>query len=197
MNTSTTLRQLNGLEAAPATLANATLILVDYQNTYTRGVMELTGWKAALASASELLGRARAAGAKVIHVVHDGGKGSPYDLDDEVGKIHSMVAPIEGEPIVVKTAPNAFFNTDLGERVDAAGNKQVIVIGFMTHMCVTFTAEGAFLRGNQPTVVANACATRPIRTHVVDVSAETLHESALATIADLYAVVARSGSSLC
>ena len=26
----------------------------------------------------------------------------------------------------------------------------------MTHMCVTFTAEGAFLRGSNPTVIADA-----------------------------------------
>ncbi|MFT3802327.1 MAG: cysteine hydrolase family protein [Burkholderiaceae bacterium] len=196
MNPSTTLRQLNGLDATPATLADATLILVDYQNTYTRGVMELTGWQPALASASELLARARAAGTKVIHVIHDGGKGSPYDLTADIGQIHPCVAPAAGEPVVVKTAPNAFVDTDLGEHVDAAGNKQVIVIGFMTHMCVTFTAEGAFLRGKQPTVVADACATRPIRTDVVDVTAEALHAGALATISDLYAVVVPSGSSV-
>ncbi|WP_454692713.1 isochorismatase family protein [Achromobacter aloeverae] len=193
---STTLRQLNGLDPTPATLAAATLILVDYQNTYTRGVMALAGWQAALASAADLLARARAAGAKIIHVVHDGGKGSPYDLDADIGQIHPAVAPLADEPVVVKTAPNAFVGTDLGERVDAAGNKQVIVIGFMTHMCVTFTAEGAFLRGNQPTVAADACATRPIRTEAVDVTAEALHAGALATIADLYAVVVRTGASI-
>lgn len=196
MNPSTTLRQLNGLDATPAALAESTLILVDYQNTYTRGVMELAGWQPALTSASELLTRARAAGTKVIHVVHDGGKGSPYDLTAETGQIHPAVAPLADEPVVVKTAPNAFVGTDLGDRVDAAGNKQVIVIGFMTHMCVTFTAEGAFLRGNQPTVVADACATRSIRTDVVNVEATSLHEGALATIADLYAVVVRSGRSI-
>lgn len=196
MNALTTLRQLNGLDPAPAALAQSTLILVDYQNTYTRGVMELTGWEAALASASALLARARAAGAKIIHVVHDGGEGTPYDISAEIGQIHAGVAPLADEPVVVKTAPNAFVDTDLGARVDAAGNKQVIVIGFMTHMCVTFTAEGAFLRGNQPTVVADACATRPIRTDAVRVTAEALHESALAAIADLYAVVVRSSASL-
>ena len=196
MNSSTTLRQLNGLDPTPATLDGATLILVDYQNTYTRGVMELAGWQPALASASELLTRARAAGTNSIHVVHDGGEGSPYDLAAEIGQIHPAVAPLPNEPVVVKTAPNAFVGTDLGERVEAAGNKQVIVMGFMTHMCVTFTAEGAFLRGNQPTVVADACATRAIRTDVVNVEAAALHEGALATIADLYAVVVRSGTSI-
>lgn len=157
----TTLRALNGFDETPASLADATLILVDYQNTYVGGVMELEGWRAALDSAAALLGRAREAGTKVIHVINDGGEGTPYDIRAEIGRIHPSVAPVEGEPVVVKKAPNAFVDTDLGEHVDAAGNENVIVAGFMTHMCVTFTVEGAFLRGNRPTVVADACATRP------------------------------------
>ncbi|MFS1808970.1 cysteine hydrolase, partial [Bacillus anthracis] len=100
---STTLRDLNGFDPAPANLADATLILVDYQNTYTRGVMELAGWEPALGSAAALLGRARKAGAKIIHVMNDGGEGTPYDIRTEIGQIHPDVAPIEGEPVVVKT----------------------------------------------------------------------------------------------
>ncbi|WP_290058326.1 isochorismatase family protein [Amycolatopsis solani] len=185
----TTLRELNGLDRTPAALAGSTLILVDYQNTYTKGVMELDGWRPALTAAKDLLARARAAGAPVIHVVHDGGAGSAYDVRADIGAIHPDVAPIEGEPVVVKAAPNAFVGTDLGERVDAAGNESVVVAGFMTNMCVTFTAEGAFLRGNTPTVVAETCATRPLATAVAEVGSEQLHHSALATIADLYGVV--------
>ncbi|WP_405532409.1 isochorismatase family protein [Streptomyces avidinii] len=192
----TTLRELSGLDGTAASPADSTLILVDYQNTYTRGVMELTGWESALDAAAALLARAREAGAKVVHVVNDGGAGTPYDVRAEIGAIHPRVAPAPGEPVVVKTVPNAFVDTGLGEHVDAAGHKDVIVAGFMTHMCVTFTAEGAFLRGNRPTVVADACATRPLRTAVADVSAEQLHHGALATIADLYGVVVPSVSSL-
>ena len=193
---STTLRDLNGFDPAPAQLADSTLILIDYQNTYTRGVMELEGWEPALAAAAALLAKAREAGAKIIHVMNDGGVGTPYDITAEIGQIHPAVASAEGEPVVVKAVPNGFVNTDLGERVDAAGNKNVIIAGFMTHMCVTFTTEGAFLRGNQPTVVADACATRPLQTAVSNVSAEQLHTGALATIADLFGVVVPAGSSL-
>ncbi|MEU4268779.1 cysteine hydrolase family protein [Streptomyces sp. NPDC026092] len=199
---STTLRELNGFDNTPASLADAALILVDYQNTYTRGVMELDGWQPALEAAAELLGRAREAGATVIHVVNDGGEGTPYDIRAEIGAIHPSVAPVEGEAVVVKQVPNAFVNTDLAEHVDAAGHKDVVIAGFMTHMCVTFTAEGAFLRGNRPTVVADACATRPLRTGVAGaagaaiVAAEQLHHSALATIGDLYGVVVGSGAEL-
>ncbi len=192
----TTLRELNGFDQTPAALADSTLILVDYQNTYTRGVMELDGWQPALDAATELLAAARASGAKVIHVVNDGGEGTPYDIREDIGAIHPSVAPINGEPVVVKKLPNGFVDTDLGEHVDEAGNDNVIIAGFMTNMCVTFTTEGAFLRGNHPTVVADACATRPIQTSIGDVTAENLHEGALATITDLYGVVVPSKSSL-
>ncbi|RSN19537.1 cysteine hydrolase [Streptomyces sp. WAC 05977] len=193
---STTLREISTLPTTPATLSDATVILVDYQNTYTRGVMELDGWEAALDEAATLLARARAEGATVIHVMHDGGEGSPYDFRQDLGRIHERVAPGPGEEVVVKTAPNSFVGTRLGELVDAAGHKDVVVAGFMTHMCVTFTAEGAFLRGNNPTVVAAACATRALPSVAGPVTAADQHRAALATIGDLYAVVVGSSAEL-
>ncbi|MEV7281499.1 cysteine hydrolase family protein [Streptomyces sp. NPDC093111] len=192
----TTLRDLNGFDPAPASLAGATLLLIDYQNTYTHGVMELDGWEAALDSAAGLLARARAAGATVVHVVNDGGEGTPYDIRAEIGQIHPRVAPVEGEAVVVKTVPDAFVGTDLAEHLDAAGTKDLVVAGFMTHMCVAFTTAAAFLRGDRPTVVADACATRPLDTVGGEVTAEQLHRGALATIGDLYGVVVPDGAAL-
>ncbi|MFI7528065.1 isochorismatase family protein [Nocardia salmonicida] len=190
--TSTTLREINGFDQTPATLTNSTLVLVDYQNTYTKGVMELTGWEPALDAAATLLTAARAAGTPVIHVINDGGKDTPYDITADIGQIHPKVAPTADESIVVKKAPNSFVGTNLAELVDAAGNTNLIIAGFMTHMCVTFTTEGAFLRGNTPTVIASACATRPLG----KVSAPQLHASALATITDLYGIVIDTPPSL-
>lgn len=158
--------------------------------------MELTGWRAALDAAADLLARARAAGADIVHVVNDGGVGSPYDLDDEIGRIHPAVAPAGGEPVVVKTVPNAFAGTELGGLLDEGGREEVVVAGFMTHMCVAFTAEGAFLHGKRPTVVADACATRPLGTPVAALSAEQVHHGALATVGDLYGVVVATAADL-
>ncbi|MFH8236339.1 cysteine hydrolase family protein [Streptomyces sp. G6] len=188
----TTLRQLNGLDDTPAKLAGSTLVLIDYQNTYTTGVMELDGWQDALDAGARLLARARQEGAKVVHVVNDGGEGTPYDIRAEIGSIHPSVAPLDGEPVVVKKAPNAFVGTDLDQHVDAAGNTDLVLAGFMTHMCVAFTAQGAFLRGNRPTVVADACATRALPVAGTELDARQVHHSALATIADLYGVVVHS-----
>ncbi|MEU9678523.1 MULTISPECIES: cysteine hydrolase family protein [Streptomyces] len=186
----TTLRELNGFDATPATLTGSTLILVDFQNTYTRGVMELDGWQPSLDAAAQLLNRARGAGTQVVHVINDGGEGTPYDIRTEIGQIHPAVAPADGEAVVVKQVPNAFHGTDLGEHVPEG--QDVIVAGWMTHMCVAFTAQGAFLRGNRPTIVADACATRSLPVAGTDLDARQVHYSALATIGDLYGVVVAS-----
>jgi nicotinamidase-related amidase len=192
----TTLRQLNGFDETPAKLADSTVVLIDYQNTYTTGVMELDGWQPALDAAARLLERARREGAKVIHVVNDGGEGTPYDIRAEIGQIHPSVAPAEGEAVVVKQVPNAFHGTNLGDLVDEAGKTDLVIAGFMTHMCVAFTAQGAFLRGNRPTVVADATATRALPVAGAEVDARQVHLSALATIADLYGVVVETQEDL-
>ncbi|GGW40224.1 isochorismatase [Streptomyces lucensis JCM 4490] len=194
--TSTTLRELNGFDQTPASLADSTLIMIDYQNTYTQGVLELEGWEAALDAGAALLARARGAGAKVIHVINDGGEGTPYDIRAEIGRIHPKVAPADDETVVVKHLPNAFLDTDLAAHVEAAGHKDLVIAGFMTHMCVAATAQGAFLAGHRPTVVADASATRPLRTAVADVPAEQVHRGALAMISDLYGVVVPSAAAL-
>ncbi|MEU6124831.1 isochorismatase family protein [Streptomyces sp. NPDC047123] len=183
----TTLRELNGFDQTPAKLAGSTLILIDFQNTYTQGVMELDGWEKSLEAAAQLLARAREAGTKIVHVINDGGEGTPYDIRAEIGGIHPKVAPLEGEPVVVKQAPNAFVGTDLATHLTEG--QDVVIAGWMTHMCVAFTAQGAFLNGHRPTVVAEATATRSLPVTGTDLDACQVHYSALATIADLYGVV--------
>lgn len=73
MSDSVTLRTLSGLPSAPAGLAQSTLIMIDCQNTYVRGVMALEGVEAALDQAAELLDRARSAGIPIMHIQHDAG----------------------------------------------------------------------------------------------------------------------------
>jgi nicotinamidase-related amidase len=127
--------------------------MIDLQNTYTRGVMELENVQSALDQADELLDRARSAGTPVIHIMHDGGAGTPYDVHDDIGQIVDRVAPRAGEPVVVKTFPNAFTATDLDARLAPGSN--LVLAGFMTHMCVNSTARGAFSLGHHPAVVAS------------------------------------------
>jgi nicotinamidase-related amidase len=77
MTASTTLRQLSGLPAAPSRLSESALILVDAQNTYRTGVMQLSGVEPALDACASLLARARALKVPVIHIQHDAGPARP------------------------------------------------------------------------------------------------------------------------
>lgn len=187
---STTLRELVGLGHQPASLREAALILIDCQNTYREGVMRLSGVEEALAEARRLLDAARAAGTPVIHIQHDAGPGTPYDVRVPLGQIADLVAPAPGEPVITKQYPNSFVQTDLDERLKALGVKQVVLAGFMTHMCVNSTAHGAFNHGYGVTIVARATATRPLQGPEGKVlSAQAVHDGALAATRDLYAAV--------
>jgi nicotinamidase-related amidase len=191
MSDLTTLRAVSGLPADPPALSASTLVLIDCQNTYTRGLMELEGVQAALDQAEELLDRARAAGIPVVHVQHDAGPGSPYDVREEIGAIVDRVAPRAGEATVVKHYPNSFTGTELDTLLKQHPGRPLLLAGFMTHMCVNSTARGAFSLGYAPTVVGGATATRalPGPAGGPEVPAAALQAASLASVADLFGVV--------
>ena len=193
---SPTLRELTGMPAAPKGLASSTLVMIDLQNTYTRGVMALEGVEAAIDQAAEILERARSAGRPIIHVQHDAGEGSPYDVRGEIGAIVDRVAPREGEGVVVKNFPNAFVGTDLLDRLQAGSTTDLVLAGFMTHMCVNSTARAAFNAGFSSTVVAGATATRALPSPNGTVPAASLQAASLAAVADMFAVVVPDAAAL-
>ena len=188
MSEPTTLRNLVGLPEQPASLAASTLVMVDLQNTYTRGVMELENVQPAIDEAAALLDRARTAGIPIIHIQHDSGPRSPYDVRAEIGAIVDRVAPRDGETVIVKNFPNAFTRTDLNDRL--APGSDLVLAGFMTHMCINSTARGAFSLGHRPSVVAAATATRALPGVDGDpIPASMLQATSLAAISDLFGVV--------
>ncbi|TLF77509.1 cysteine hydrolase family protein [Nocardia cyriacigeorgica] len=197
MTTSTrpseSLRTVVGLDDAAPRLRDSALIMIDFQNTYRTGVMALEGAEPALAAGARLLERARGAGIPVVHIINDGGEGSPYDIRAEIGAISDDVAPIDGEAVVVKQFPNAFHATALEQTLRDAGvapGGDLVLAGFMTHMCVGHTAEGAFNLGYRPTVVAEASATRALTgPDGTVVPAAALHTAALTTVTDLFGIV--------
>jgi nicotinamidase-related amidase len=183
-----TLFALAGIEPAVPELSRATLVLIDYQNEYLQGPVALPGARDAVRNALALLQRARAAHAKVVHVVHKGERGQLFDRDASRGQVIDALTPVAGETLVEKPRPNAFSGTSLAELIEPPG--PVIVIGFMTHMCVSASVRAALDLGYSVSVAADACATRPLpKPGGGVVSAETLHDAELAALADRFAGV--------
>ena len=197
MTDNATLRTLSGLLDSPAALSGSTLIMIDLQNTYTQGVMELAGVQAALDEAELLLDRARTAGIPVFHIQHDDGEGSLYDVRAPIGQIVARVAPRDGEPVIAKAFPNSFVGTDLHEQLSAAPDRDLVLAGFMTHMCVNSTARGAFNLGYRASVVAGATATRSLPgVDGATVEAAALQAASLAALSDMFAVVVPTAAGI-
>lgn len=187
---SKTLRELTGMGYTPTSVGASALVLIDCQNTYREGVMQLHGVEPALVECQALLNRYRAAGRPVIHIQHDAGPGSPYDVRAEIGAIADVVAPRDGEPVIVKAYPSSFQKTDLDAILKRYGVEELALAGFMTHVCVNSTARAAFNHGYRSTVVASATATRALPSPtggVIDATA--LHTASLAALHDIFAVV--------
>lgn len=187
-----TLHEIFASTATPARLGEAPLVLIDCQNDYLVGPLELSGINAAVDAAGRLLDAARARGSRVIHVVQRGAAGGLFDLEGHGGAIIERLAPLAGESVVIKTRPNGFSATTL---LDELGNTRrgLIVAGFMTHNCVSSTVRAALDLGILPTVVADATATRDLPIFGGIARAGDLQRAELAALADRHAMVVTLG----
>jgi nicotinamidase-related amidase len=187
-----TLLELAGAPLDPPALAESSLVLIDYQNEYLDGPLALPGAAPAIAAAATLLASARAAGAPIFHVAHAGRPGGLFDRTAPRGALCDALTPAEGEPVIEKALPNAFAGTDLKARLDAAGRRDVVFLGFMTHMCVSSSARAALDLGFRATVAADCCATRSLPDGKGGALDPTLiHDVALAELSDRFAVIQR------
>ena len=193
-----TLRELTGMNPNPAPIADSALVLIDCQQTYREGIMQLENVEPALHEAAALLRRFRDAGRPVIHIVHDAGPGTPYDVTAPIGQIADMVAPVEGETVIVKKYPSAFEQTELDAELKKRGIENVVYVGFMTHMCVNSTTRASFNHGYANTVVAGATATRAIPNPATgaEVPAAQLQDASLSALGDMFAVVVPKGTDV-
>jgi len=191
-----TLLQMAGVAALPSRLEDAALILIDCQREYVDGKLPLPGVKPALKEAGRVLALARRKRMPVIHVAHHGlTSGGAFDPAGPGAEIVDPVRPQGRETTVVKGKPNAFAGTDLDQHLKALGKKELIVVGFKTHMCVSSTVRAALDLGYRCTVVANAVATRDLPDgHGGVIDAATLHRVELAGLADRFATVVDDAS---
>ena len=168
------------------------LIVIDLQNEYLpTGKLPLARLDAAVANAVAAIGRARATGVPVFHVRHESADpdapifapGTP-NVD-----IQPAVAPHSDEPVVVKRHVNAFRATDFRQRLDAAGVKELVLVGAMSHMCIEACARAAADMDYAVTVLHDACATLDLAFGDVAVPAAQVHAAAMASLAFGYAAV--------
>lgn len=113
-----------------------------------------------VATIATLVDRARAAAIPVVWVQHSSPDGLPRD--SEQWQIVPELAMSDGEPVVHKTYGDSFEDTDLEEVLARLGVGHVLVTGAQTDACVRSTLHGAFTRGYDTTLVADAHTTEDL-----------------------------------
>ncbi|TDC75819.1 isochorismatase family protein [Streptomyces hainanensis] len=121
------------------------VIVVDMQQGVLAGGAEPVAAAATLTDrVVALLGRARLAGAPVIHLQNDGAPGA---TDEPFTPGWELVLNEPAEPVVRKTEDDGFAGTPLGALLDGHGVRRVAVCGVLSEMCVSATARTALARG--------------------------------------------------
>ncbi|MBR1217434.1 cysteine hydrolase [Bradyrhizobium sp. U87765 SZCCT0131] len=195
MTAAKTLLELAGADLSPARLSDASLVLIDLQNEYLSGPIALPGASGAVTGAARVLAAARRARAPVFHIAHKGKAGGLFDREAPRGQIVSELTPQAGEAVIEKALPNSFAGTDLQTRLAATGRKDIVIVGLMTHMCVSSTARAALDLGFRVTIDAGSCATRALPDgRGGEIPADVVHEVALVELSDRFAVIVRDNN---
>jgi maleamate amidohydrolase len=159
------------------------LVLVDFVQAYFHPDCELyAGVEAQLQSALRIREAARGADVPVIYtrVTYqqgglDGGlffkKVLPlqhFVAGSEMGKWAKGIDPADGELVIAKQYPSAFFGTSLSSTLTTMGIDTLLITGLTTSGCVRATCVDAISLGFIPIVVADACGDRHESPHTAN-----------------------------
>ncbi|MFW5956323.1 MAG: cysteine hydrolase family protein [Halorhabdus sp.] len=154
----------------PATTA---VLAVDMQNGFCHpdGNLYAPASEAAIEPCTDIIDRARAAGASVVYTrdVHPPGQFEDNHYYDEfdrwgehvlegswdaelVEELHSRDADL----VVEKHTYDAFYETQLEGWLDARGIEDLLVCGTLANVCVMHTAASAGLRDYRPVLLEDA-----------------------------------------
>ncbi|KAJ4014202.1 phospholipase C type enzyme [Fusarium irregulare] len=191
MASATSFRELIGVQPSSASPTDSVLIIIDAQNEYAEGKLQVTNVSESRKAIAALLEKYRAANGSIVHVVHATPEGAPvFTPGTKLAEEFDELKPRDGEAVIQKNFPGSFAKTDLQEVLDKTGKKKVVLTGYMAHVCVSTTARQAAERGFDVLIPEDAVGDRTIP----GVDAEQLVKVALSEIGDAFGTIIKSSS---
>lgn len=142
-------------------MANEAVVIIDVQNA----VLDLPGMvrreettaalKAVTGRIATLIQRARDRSIPVLFVQHNGPPGHRLEPGLSGWQIRPEIAPAPGEPVVQKSACDAFFETTLAAELESRNISKLAVAGCMTQYCVDTSVRRAVSLGYDVTLIAD------------------------------------------
>lgn len=169
------------------------LIVIDLQNDYfPEGRFPLADTEAALIAVEQAIAQARQRQWPVILVQHVAdappGLAPFFEAGSEGVALHPRIRAAAPEaPVVVKHAADSFYQTDLADRLVAAGVTGLLLCGMMTHNCVTHTALSRAAEGYRVKVLSDASTTVTPLLHQIALGALVSTRAEVTTVAQAFA----------
>jgi nicotinamidase-related amidase len=129
---------------------NTALLVIDVQNGVVTGTPNRDG---VVANINTLVGEARAQGVPVVWVQHSD-EGMPRGSQE--WELVPELVRLDSEPLVHKSYGDSFEATDLEPLLAEREVGRLIVTGAESDACIRSTLHGAFTRGYDVTLVADA-----------------------------------------
>jgi nicotinamidase-related amidase len=166
------------------------LVVIDAQNEYVTGGLPIVHPPVAgsLAQIGAAMDAANTKGLPVILVRHaeTDAESTVFVPDSEGWQIHESVASRPHDAVVDKVVPGSFTGTDLEHVLRDRDVDAVVIVGYMTHMCVDTTTRQANHLGLQVTVLSDATGTIDVAD---DLPADLVHRVELGVLGDGFATV--------
>jgi nicotinamidase-related amidase len=143
---------------------NRALIVVDVQESFAqRAIWEVNSNPTLVHQVNRLVDATRAAGDMVVWVLHaEPGTGTVFDPANGFVRLMNGLVQRADEPVITKTAHNAFTTTNLQQLLTARGIRELLISGIRTEQCCETTARIGSDLGFDVTFVTDATATTPI-----------------------------------
>lgn len=129
---------------------NSALLVVDVQNGVVAGAHERD---AVVANIGRLVEQARRERVPIVWVQHTE---AHLARGSDKWRIVPELTPGDAEPLIEKSYGDAFEDTILETILSGLGVGRLIVVGAQTDQCIRSTLHGAFVRGYDATLVADA-----------------------------------------
>ncbi|OCA97965.1 cysteine hydrolase family protein [Clostridium beijerinckii] len=130
------------------------LLVVDTQKLITNE--KLYNFNAFVSNVEKIISAARKNDIEIIYIRHDDGPGSELTKGTDGFEVYEKFQPISNEKIFDKKVNSAFKGTGLLEYLMDKDEKDIIIVGIQTDLCVDATIKCGFEHGFNMIVPAYA-----------------------------------------
>jgi len=157
------------------------LLVVDVQNDYFSGPMQVTYPPASFENILRAIDAAHQAGVPVviIQTAISRPDAKVFRRGTPGWELHPEVARRPHEVVIHKELPGSFTGTDLDQWLQEHGIATVVICGYMTQMCCDTTARQAVHTGYKVEFLSDATGTLAFQNSAGSVTADELHRAIL------------------